>query len=117
MLSYLLLSTYVLRSYRVRLSQCKLDHLYLGLTLSDTMEWSHYITNISNKASKVLNFLRCNLCRCPEDVKVEAYLAIVRPLMEKLCLCGLGSTSQCVYKHARENTEKSSYDRYNRVLR
>ena len=41
--------------------QSKLDHPYLGLTLSNTMQWSHHITNISNKASKVLNFLRRNL--------------------------------------------------------
>ena len=87
--------------------QCKLDHPYLGLTLSNTMQWSYHITNTSNKA-KILNFLRCYLYRCSEDVKAAAHLAIVRPLMECASVV-LGSTSQCVYKHARENTEKSSW--------
>ena len=46
------------------------------------MQWSHHITNISNKASKVLNFLRRNLYKCSNEVKAASYLAIVRPLME-----------------------------------
>ena len=75
------------------------------------MQWSYYITNTSNKA-KILNFLRRNLYRCSEDVKAAAHLAIVWPLMEYASVV-LGSTSQCVYKHAGENTEKSWID--NRV--
>ena len=51
-------NTYVLQGQTL---QSKLDHPYLGLTISNTMQWSHHITNISNKASKVLNFLRRNL--------------------------------------------------------
>ena len=72
-------NTYVLQGQTL---QCKLDHPYLGLTPSNTMQWSHHITNISNKASKVINFLRRNLYRCSNEVKAAAFLAIVRPLME-----------------------------------
>ena len=72
-------NTYVLQAQTL---QSKLDHPYLGLTISNTMQWSHHITNISNKASKVLNFLRRNLYKCSNEVKAASYLAIVRPLME-----------------------------------
>ena len=72
-------NTYILQGQTL---QSKLDHPYLGLTISNTMQWSHHITNISNKASKVLNFLRRNLYKCSNEVKAASYLAIVRPLME-----------------------------------
>ena len=72
-------NTYVLQGQTL---QSKLDHPYLGLTISNTMQWSHHITNISNKTSKVLNFLRRNLYKCSNEVKSASYLAIVRPLME-----------------------------------
>ena len=72
-------NTYILQGQTL---QSKLDHPYLGLTISNTIQWSHHITNISNKASKVLNFLRCNLYKCSNKVKAASYLAIVPPLME-----------------------------------
>ena len=39
-------NTYVLQGQTL---QSKLDHPYLGLTLSNTMQWSHHITNIASK--------------------------------------------------------------------
>ena len=37
---------------------------------------------ISNKSTKVLNFIKLNLYNCPPDTKRTAYLALVRPIME-----------------------------------
>jgi len=33
-------------------------HLYLGVTLDDHLPWSTHITNITNKATKMLNFIQ-----------------------------------------------------------
>ena len=98
-------NTYVLQGQTL---QSKLDHPYLGLTISNTMQWSHHITNISNKASKVLNFLRRNLYKCSNEVKAASYLAIVRPLMEYASVVWDPHFNVYIAKHAGENTEKSS---------
>ena len=36
----------------------------------------------SNKSTKVLNFIKCNLYNFPADTKRTAYLTLVRPIME-----------------------------------
>ena len=41
-----------------------------------------HINNITNKASRVLNFLKCNLSSCSQNVKASAYTTIVRPILE-----------------------------------
>ena len=44
---------------------------------------SHYCyVAICKKANKSLNFIRRNLSKCHQDVKISTYLTIVRPLLE-----------------------------------
>jgi len=55
---------------------------YLGLQFSSTLSWSPHINSITKKANSTLGFLRRNLKHCPTSCKRNAYLALVRPLME-----------------------------------
>eukprot|EP00745_Piridium_sociabile_P009324 TRINITY_DN16486_c0_g1_i8.p1 TRINITY_DN16486_c0_g1~~TRINITY_DN16486_c0_g1_i8.p1 ORF type:complete len:256 (-),score=44.82 TRINITY_DN16486_c0_g1_i8:150-917(-) len=55
---------------------------YLGIQFSDNLKWSHHISSITKKANSTLGFLRRNLYHCPQTCKRNAYLALVRPLLE-----------------------------------
>ena len=55
---------------------------YLDITLNNTLSWSSHIDNIVSRATKTLNFIRCNLYKCSREVKTSAYISIVCPLME-----------------------------------
>ncbi len=46
------------------------------------MTWSAHISNITNKANSTLAFLRRNLKSCPEPLRVTAYQAMVRSVLE-----------------------------------
>ena len=58
------------------------QYKYLGIILHEGMRWLHHIQSICNKSKKSLNFLRRNLSKCSINVKENAYLTIVRPLLE-----------------------------------
>ena len=55
---------------------------YLGIRLSDNLKWTHHSNTITKKANCTLWFLRRNLRRCPTACKRNAYLALVRLLLE-----------------------------------
>ncbi|KAK7480968.1 hypothetical protein BaRGS_00027783 [Batillaria attramentaria] len=55
---------------------------YLGILFSNDMKWSNHICNMTKKANSTLGFLRRNLRHCPTPCKKNAYLALVRPLLE-----------------------------------
>ena len=55
---------------------------YLGLTISEDLQWKTHITNITKKANSSLGFLRRNLKYCSEDCKRLAYIALVRSILE-----------------------------------
>ena len=57
-------------------------HRYLGVELSSNLDWSLHIENIIGKANRSLGFIRRNLYSCPESVKSQAYLTLVRPCLE-----------------------------------
>ena len=61
-------------------------HLYLGVTLDYHLSWSTHITNITNKATKMLNFNKHHLCKCSADTKATAYLLMIQPVMEYACV-------------------------------
>ena len=42
-------------------------HTYLGVGIDNNMSWSSHIQMISNKSTKVLNFIKRNLYNCPPD--------------------------------------------------
>ena len=46
-----------------------MDAKYLGVTLSNDLEWSKYIATMTNKANSKLSFLHRNLMGCPEKLK------------------------------------------------
>ena len=60
-------------------------HPYLGVELSSNLNWSLHMENIIGKASRSLGFIRRNLYSCPESVKSQAYLTLVRPCLEYAC--------------------------------
>ena len=55
---------------------------YLGILLSEDMKWSAHIDKISKKANTTLGFLRRNLFRCPHACKKNAYISLIRSVLE-----------------------------------
>ena len=55
---------------------------YLGVHLDKSLKWKHHVEHIVAKANRSLGFLKRNLHQCPERVKAQAYLALVRPILE-----------------------------------
>ena len=55
---------------------------YLGVLLSDDLRWDSHITNVTNKASKTLGFLRRNRKGGSMTIKEQAYKALARPTLE-----------------------------------
>jgi len=55
---------------------------YLGITLSDKLDWEAQVDNITKKTSNTLNFLKRNLKYCLKQCKEVAYFALVRSTVE-----------------------------------
>ena len=55
---------------------------YLGILFTDDLTWTNHIGKITKKANSSLGFLRRNLTHCPKNCKRNAYLALVRPILE-----------------------------------
>ena len=68
------------------LHQQRLDQVqsatYLGLTITDDLDWGQHISEISAKAAKTLGFLRRNLAFAPRHIKEVAYKTLVHPKLE-----------------------------------
>ena len=63
-----------------------LDHqAYLGITITETLNWKMLVLNVKNKANKTLGFIKRNLRSCPERIKAQAYASLVRPSLEYAC--------------------------------
>ena len=58
------------------------DAKYLGVTVSDDLEWTKHIDIITSKANSKLSFLRRNLKGCPEKLRETAYFSLVRAFLE-----------------------------------
>ena len=59
-----------------------MDAKYLGVTLSNDLEWSKHIATMTTKANSKLSFLRRNLKGCPEKLKQMAYFSLIHSFME-----------------------------------
>ena len=70
---------YTLHSHILDISD---QHMYLGVLIHKSLSWSPHISNVVNKASRTLNFLKRNLNKCSKQVKESAYLTMVRPQLE-----------------------------------
>ena len=58
---------------------------YLGLTITDDLDWDQHISEISAKATKTMGFLRRNLAFAPRHTRHTrevAYKTLVRPKLE-----------------------------------
>ena len=55
---------------------------YLGVCLSETLEWEAHINRITSKANSTLGFLRRNLKSCPPKLRETAYFSLVRSSLE-----------------------------------
>ena len=58
------------------------DHYpYLGVSLSENLNWKPHILNITNKANSTLGFVKRKL-HCPQKVKDHTYKSLVRPRLK-----------------------------------
>ena len=55
---------------------------YLGITITDNMNWGLHVSEISSKATKTLGFLRGNMAYAPRSTKEVAYKILVWPKLE-----------------------------------
>ena len=55
---------------------------YLGITITDNLDWGQHVSEISCKATKTMGFLRRNLALAPRHTKEVAYKTLVRPQLE-----------------------------------
>jgi Reverse transcriptase (RNA-dependent DNA polymerase) len=58
------------------------SYKYLGLHITNELNWNQHINSVINKANKVLYVTKLALGRSSTAVKVAAYKTIVRPLVE-----------------------------------
>ena len=55
---------------------------YLGITITDTLDWDQHVSEMKCKATKTMGFLWCNLVVAPQHSKEVAYKILVRPQLE-----------------------------------
>ena len=55
---------------------------YLGITITDALDWGQHINNVTSKATKETGFVRRNLTLAPMETKAAAHQALVRPQLE-----------------------------------
>ena len=67
---------------------------YLGLTITDNLDWGQHISEITCKATKTLGFLRRNLALAPRHTKEVAYKTLVgaTPVASVICLTSLSDS-------------------------
>ena len=55
---------------------------YLGIHISSDLSWREHVRQTTAKATKSLGFLRRNLHSCPQNVRAQAYITLIRPVLE-----------------------------------
>ena len=55
---------------------------YLGINISNDLNWNHHIDEITSKANRTLGFVKRNVKTQNEYVKESAYKTLVRPQVE-----------------------------------
>ena len=58
---------------------------YLGVIVSDNLQWEEHINSVTNKANSMLHLVARNLRRCPRMTKVLSHTTLVRPRLEYSC--------------------------------
>ena len=59
---------------------------YLGITITDNVDWGQHVSEISSKATKTLGFLCRNLAFAPMSTKEVAKKTLVRPIRQNFRL-------------------------------
>ena len=60
----------------------KKPETYLGMTITNDLQWNTHVSNICTKANRNLDFPRRNLYACPQEVKEAAYKGLMYPVLE-----------------------------------
>ena len=55
---------------------------HLAVTIDQSLKWSEYVKQITNKANSVHGFLRRNLYSCPMSTKINCYKVLVKPVLD-----------------------------------
>ena len=55
---------------------------YVGITITDNMDWGQHVSETSSKPTKTLGFLCRNLAFAPRSTKEVAYKTLVHPKLE-----------------------------------
>ena len=58
---------------------------YLGVTVSDDLQWHDQVQSVANKANSMLHLIARNLRNCPRFTRCLAYTTLVRPKLEYSC--------------------------------
>ena len=81
-----ILSTKEKSNFHYTLNSTILKHVtnnpYLGILFSQDLKWGDHIAKICKKANSTIGFLRRNLRNCPCGCKRNAYLSLVRSVLE-----------------------------------
>ena len=83
------------------------SHSYLGIHLSNTLNWTTRTKAASTKAQQTLGVIRRNLNKCPTHIKAVAYTSLVRPILE-YASAAWDPHSQNNIKITRKNPETGS---------
>ena len=55
---------------------------YLGITITDNLDWGQHVSEVSTKSTQTHGFLRWNLSLTSRETKDMAYKTLVRPKLE-----------------------------------
>ena len=55
---------------------------YLGITITDNLDWDQHVSDVSTPATQTLGFLHRNLALAPRETNDMAYKSLVRPKLE-----------------------------------
>ena len=58
------------------------SHCYLGVQISNTLNWTTQCNSVAKKAQQTLGVIRRNRNKCPTHIKSIAYTTLVRPILE-----------------------------------
>ena len=81
-------------------------HMYLGVMLDKSLSWSSHITHVANKATRMLNFIKCHLSKC-SNCHQSICLLTLGSSLNGVRLCSMGSTLFDTYCYVGEDTETS----------
>jgi len=55
---------------------------YLGINLNEDLQWANHIQSIAAKSSSTLGLLKRNLSKCPQKLREQAYISLIRSRLE-----------------------------------